>query len=304
MYRIGVIVPTLNAGKTWAAWLSAVLAQTYPLHRKLVVDSSSTDNTVQIAQDHGFEVLVIAKHEFNHGGTRQMAAEYLSDCEILVFLTQDALLTNAQSIEHLVAVFNQADVALSYGRQLPHIEAKLIGAHARIFNYSTQSLVKGSQNIPQMGIKTTFCSDSFAAYRRDDLINIGGFKKDLILGEDAHIAARLVLANKKIAYVAEAMAYHSHDYTITQDFKRYFDIGVFHARESAIFSQFGSVSGEGLRFVKSEIKYIYHYKQPVLIVSVIMRSFAKYIAYKLGRYERLLPQAIKLRMSMHRGYWL
>jgi rhamnosyltransferase len=303
MYRVALVVPTLNAGDMWPACLAAVAEQNYLLHRKLVIDSSSTDDTVKLAQANGFEVLTIVRAEFNHGATRQMAVEYLSDCDLVVFLTQDAILAKQDAIERLVSVFNNPDVSLSYGRQLPHSNAKLIGTHARLFNYSTNSRIKERADIPNLGIKTTFCSDSFACYRRTDLLSIGGFKSDLIFGEDAQIAARLVLGNKKIAYVAEALVYHSHDYTLTQDFKRYFDIGVFHAREAEIFSQFGNVSGEGLRFVRSELAYVYNNRQLLLIFSVIIRTFAKYIAYKIGRYERILPLSLKRLFSMHRGYW-
>ena len=304
MHRVGLVVPTLNAGDMWPAWLAAVIGQNYPLHRKLVVDSSSTDNTAKLAQAQGFEVLTISRAEFNHGATRQMAAEYLSDCDLVVFLTQDAILAQQDAIEKLVSVFNNPDISLSYGRQLPHVDAQLIGAHARLFNYGTHSQIKSLSDIATLGIKASFCSDSFACYRRTDLITIGGFKHDLILGEDAQVAARLILSNKKIAYVADALVYHSHDYTLSEEFKRYFDIGVFHAREAEIFGQFGGVSGEGLRFVKSELRYVCQKRQFLLVFSVIIRTLAKYIAYKIGRYERVLPLGLKRFLSMHRGYWM
>ena len=221
MYRVGVIVPTLNAGELWPAWLEAVSQQTYPIHRKLVIDSSSKDQTVSQARVQGFEVIVIPPQEFNHGGTRQLAAMHLDDCELLVFLTQDALLASSDTIANLVNTFTNKQVALAYGRQLPHNNASVLGSHARIFNYTNESIIKSRHDISKMGIKTTFCSDSFACYRRSDLLAIGGFKSDLILGEDAHVAARLILADKKIAYVAEAQVFHSHDYSVTQDFRRY-----------------------------------------------------------------------------------
>lgn len=302
MYKVGVIVPTLNAGEQWQAWLDAVLSQDYAIHRKLVVDSSSDDQTAQLASTQGFEVLVIARQDFNHGGTRQLAAEHLSDCDLLVFLTQDALLASSNSIALLVKAFDDEQVSLAYGRQLPHKNAGVIGSHARLFNYPATSAVKTREDIPRLGIKTTFCSDSFACYRRADLLAIGGFKADLILGEDAQIAARLILADKKIAYVAESIVYHSHDYRVSEDFRRYFDIGVFHAQESAIFAQFGGASGEGLRFVKSELRHVAH-SSPLLVFSVIVRTFAKFLAYKLGLYERFIPMPMKKIMSMHTRYW-
>lgn len=302
-YRVGLIVPTLNAGSLWADWLTAAANQTLTLQRKLVVDSASDDNTVSMAHEQGFEVLPIERKDFNHGTTRQLAAEYLADCDLLVFLTQDAVLASPDALANIIRPFaTDADIAMSYGRQLPHKNAGSIGSHARLFNYPAVAQVKGKANIPQLGIKTTFCSDSFACYRRAELMAQGGFKHDLIFGEDAHIAARMVLADKKIAYVAEAAVYHSHDYTIEQDFKRYFDVGVFHAREAALLSQFGGATGEGLRFVKSELRYVLK-NSPILLLSVMVRTLAKFVAYKMGKQEQRLPLWLKKRVSMHKRYW-
>ena len=150
--------------------------------------------------------------------------------------------------------------------------------------------------------KTTFCSDSFACYRRKDLIAIGGFKRDLILGEDAQIAARLILSNKKIAYVADALVYHSHDYTLSEEFKRYFDIGVLHARESWLLRSLGKPEGEGLRFVSSETRYLWRHS-PFSLPEAALRTLLKYMGYRLGQSERRLPVWLKRRLSMHSSYW-
>ena len=105
----------------------------------IVVDSGSTDGTDVAAQDAGFDLLRISKHEFNHGGTRQMAAARLKDFDVLVYLTQDAVLADANALKQLVAAFADPKVGTAYGRQLPRQEADPIEAHARIFNYSPQS---------------------------------------------------------------------------------------------------------------------------------------------------------------------
>lgn len=57
------------------------------------------------------------------------------------------------------------------------------------------------------------------------------FATPSILSKDTNVAAKMILVEYSIAYVAEAMVYHSHDYTILEEFKRYFDIGVFYGRE-------------------------------------------------------------------------
>jgi len=66
-----------------------------------------------------------------------------------------------------------------------------------------------------------------ADYRKSTLEEIGWFKNNLILGEDTYAETKLLVAGYKLAYIAKAKVYHFHNYTIWEEFKRYFDIGVF-----------------------------------------------------------------------------
>ena len=104
-----------------------------------------------------------------------------------------------------------------------------MASRARSFNYPATSRLKGLADAPELGIKVSFISDTFAAYRPAVLKEIGGFPTDVILGEDTYVASKMVLAGWLNAYVADAQVYHSHNYTIVREFKRYFDTGVFHA---------------------------------------------------------------------------
>jgi rhamnosyltransferase len=131
---------------------------------------------------------------------------------------------------------------------------------------------------------------------------VGGFPKEVIFGEDTITAAKLVLGGWKIAYVAEAQVYHSHDYTWVQDFRRYFDIGVLHSRESWLLDEFGQVAGEGKRFVLSELRFLLptHF---ALLPSALARTGLKLVGYRLGRLHRKLGLSWQRRFSMHRSFW-
>lgn len=298
---VGVCVLTLNAGKLWCEWI----ARTTPAvlgWRLLVIDSSSTDHTVETARQAGHEVIVIQRDVFDHGGTRQKAIDTLSDCEIVVFLTQDALVTDTHTLSQLVAAFDDPKVGAAYGRQLPHTDATPIAAHARYFNYPDTSYVVSQEDVPQRGIKTAFLSNSFAAYRRSALLNAGGFPTNTILSEDMIAGARLLKDGWKLAYVAHACVRHSHNYTPWEEFKRYFDIGVLHHRDAWLLAWLGKAEGEGARFVRSEARYL-AFKAPWRLPEVGLRTLLKYAGYRLGRLEAYLPRALKRRLSMHRGYW-
>ncbi len=296
-----VIVPTLNAARDWAGFAPALLA-CVAADQVLIVDSSSTDGTDRLAREAGFRVHTIPRAEFSHGGTRQMAAELLVDSDILVYLTQDAVLSGPEAVRFLLRAFESPSVGAAYGRQLPRPGATPIERHARLFNYPGTSGVRCLANRDEMGIKSIFLSNSFAAYRRDALLECGGFQADVIFGEDTVLAARLLLAGWKIAYVSEAKVHHSHAYGLVQEFKRYFDIGVLHRREQWMLDEFGRAGGEGRRFVLSEVAYLAK-TAPWLIPSAVARTALKLLGYRLGRLEDRLGVRLKRSLSMHRAFW-
>lgn len=304
MNKVGLIVPTLNAGKLWEAWLIAFAQQTLKPDVLLVIDSSSSDDTAALARAHGFDVQVIPKSAFNHGATRQSGVNGLPDTDIIVFLTQDALLANPYAIEWLLDVFVDDDqVGAAYGRQLPHRNAGPIAAHARLFNYPAECRLRALPDRARFGIKTAFISNSFAAYRRNALMQVGGFPVDTIMNEDTYVAGKMLLSGWKIAYCADAQVFHSHDYGFVEEFKRYFDIGVFHNQSPWLQETFGGASGEGLRFVISEQRYLIRHA-PWLIPSALLRTALKWLGYKLGTLHSGLPKTVRRCFSMHKTYWL
>jgi rhamnosyltransferase len=296
-----VVVPTLNAAGEWNSFAHSLLASV-PADCVLIVDSSSTDGTAELARSSGFRVHTISRAEFNHGGTRQLAAELLPNVDLLLFLTQDAVLTDPQAISSLLKQFENPKIAAVYGRQFPRPGATSIEAHARLFNYPAQSSLRSLESRKQLGFKAIFISNSFSAYRRDALMAVGGFPRNVIFGEDTVTAAKLLLADWKIAYVAEAQVFHSHTYSWSQDFRRYFDIGVLHTRESWLLKEFGGTGGEGGRFLRSEMSYLRQHDKR-MIPSAIVRTALKLLGYRLGRMESRLRQNWKRRLSMHKGFW-
>jgi rhamnosyltransferase len=113
----------------------------------------------------------------------------------------------------------------------------------------------------------------------------------------------MILAGYFLAYVGDAQVYHSHSYTILQEFKRYFDIGVFHKRESWILEKFGKAEGEGIKYIKSELNYLltqgYWYKIPEFFI----RNAMKYLGYKVGYNHKVIPKWLILKLSMHYKWW-
>ena len=268
----------------------------------LIIDSGKDIPYTDEIKGMNVQVRTIDSRDFNHGGTRQWGMELCPKADIYVFLTQDAILADEQSVENLVAAFNDTKVGCAYGRQLPHKNAGAFGTIARAFNYPPQSHIYRFEDRKRHGIKTAFISNSFAAYRKEAMEQVHGFPNNTILGEDMCVAAKMLLHDWKVAYVADAAVYHSHDYTIIQEFKRYFDIGAFHAREPWIQQEFGKAEGEGKRFVMTELRYILQ-NCPYRLFEMVLRDGMKFLGYRLGLCEKKINNTWKRKLGMFPRYW-
>lgn len=303
--NFSIIVPTYNAGPNWGDWITAYRTQNIKADKVVVIDSSSTDNTAVLAEQAGFFVHRIATSEFNHGGTRNQAVKFLesfANVDVVVFMTQDAILASPDSLASLLVPFADEDITVVCGRQLPHHNSTPLAAHARYFNYPSKSSIKSKSDIATMGIKTAFMSNSFAAYRLSVFEELGGFPNNTILAEDMYLTAKMILSGYKVAYCAEATVFHSHNYTLKQEFQRYFDTGVFQRDQAWLQQAFGQAVSEGKKFVLSELKFL-STNAPHLLPKALLSTFAKWVGFKLGYSYKRLPYQWCRRLSMHKGYW-
>lgn len=298
--KASIVIPTYNGGKIWHTSAEAISKQLHQVDKVLVIDSSSKDSTVDIAEKYGFSIDIIPSSEFNHGGTRNKGVRECQS-DIVIFLTQDAIPKN-NCIIKILQSFSDPMVACAYGRQLPHVDANPLATHARKFNYKENDYIGDLTKKDILGLKTVFMSNSFSAYRVSAFNMLEGFPESTILCEDMYLAAKAVLANYKVAYVSGAEVHHSHNYSAIEEFKRYFDIGVFHQDEPWIRESFGGAGGEGKQFVLSELFFLLK-NAPLWIPVACVNNLSKIVGYKFGQnYKKLSPKWRK-RLSMHKRYW-
>lgn len=285
MDKIKVVIPTYNGGTQFAQLANSILNQkNISAKDVLIIDSSSTDDTVNIAKRCGFETIVINKSDFGHGKTRASSVERLQT-DIVVFMTQDVLPEQNDSILELCKpLMDNKKIGAVYGRQIPKEGASLFSSHARLFNYGTVSRINKFDDRFKLGLKTAFLSDSFAAYNKEILMKVGNFP-DVSFGEDTCVAATMLMQGYNTAYNASAAVYHSHDFTIWDEFKRYKETGIFHQNEKWLLETFGKAEGEGFRFIKSEMKYLINHHAWYMIPISFFRNFSKYLGYLLGKYS-------------------
>ena len=298
-------IPTLNPGMFAKKMVDSIQSQSIIPSSILIIDSSSDDGSLIEFEVLEPRIIKINKSDFDHGGTRNVAfKESLSD--ILIFLTQDAILAHPNSLERIFnSMTSNPKCALIYGRQLPSADANPFAAHARLFNYpeGNNLQIKSSQDIPRLGIKTSFCSNSFAAYRRSAMEEIGFFPAKTLFAEDALAAAELLKKGFSLGYEPRACVYHSHNYSLREEFRRYFDVGSFHAMNLWFLEYFGRAEGEGGRFVRSEFNHVINSNLAFPRTQVLIRNGIRFLSYKIGRIHNKFPLFLNQFFSMNKSFW-
>lgn len=299
---VEVLIPTYRPGKELEKLLVMLEKQTYPLERIRIVNTERSLWDMGIEERHP-RILVshISRKAFDHGGTRgAMAAE--STCDLMLFMTQDAVPRDKFLVEELVRAMEQPGVKAAYARQLPASDCREGEKFTRVFNYPEKSRVKTKEDFDTLGIKTFFCSNVCAMYERKTYEELGGFVQRTIFNEDMIYASKLIRAGYGIAYAAEAKVIHSHNYSCMQQFHRNFDLGVSQAQYKEAFLGVRS-EGEGLRLVKRTAAHLISMHKWWMVPELFLQSAFKYAGYFLGKHYQCLPKKIILQCTMSKNYW-
>lgn len=300
---IEVIIPAYKPGVNLERLIERLEKQSRPVDEIRIINTEKQYWDYGIEERHpNLKVEHIPKEEFDHGRTRgYMVAK--SQADYLIFMTQDALPANQSLIDELIQPFLRHEkVKASYARQLPAKDCSFSESFIRSFNYPKNGMYKTKENLPEMGIKTYFCSNVCAAYERETYEKLGGFVQKAIFNEDMIYAAKVIQAGYTIAYAARAQVIHSHNYTCFQQFSRNFDLGVSQADHPEVFLGISS-EGEGIRMVKRGIGYLWENKRFLLIPDFICQSIAKYLGYRMGKAYRKLPTSWILKFTSNPDYW-
>ena len=304
--KIDVIIPVYKPGRELFELLDRLEKQTMPV-QKIILMNTEAKYFEQLVYGTDFtrahsnvEVHHLSKREFDHGGTRHWGVQY-SDAEIFVTMTQDAVPADRYLIERLTENLYD-NVAVAYARQLPASDCRETERISRYFNYPATSRIKTADDIDTLGIKTFFCSNVCAAYRRDIYEELGGFIRHTIFNEDMIYAAGAVRAGYAIAYEADARVIHSHNYTNMQQLRRNFDLGVSQADHPEIFAGVPS-EAEGKKLVQETYRYLKRKKKRYLFPGFCIQCGFKYVGYLLGKNYRRLPRRWVMKITMNREYW-
>lgn len=314
---IDVIVPVYRPDKKFEKLFSMLLSQSLKPDRIIVLNTEAEgyENRVisqrieKVMKKNRFygkkqidvHVAGISKESFDHGGTRRYGVT-LSSADYFMMMTQDAVPADDYLIERLINALQQEGCAAAYARQCASLSSGVVEQYTRLFNYPSVSALHTKEDLPKLGIKTFFCSDVCAVYRRSAYEQVGGFPERTIFNEDMILASRFIEAGYGVAYTAEAKVMHSHNYSLAEQFRRNFDIGVSHLEYRDVF---GAVppEKEGGKMVFQTMRYLIDQHYYIEILDLLFSSAAKFCGYQLGKRYRYLPKDIVLSCTMNPRYF-
>ncbi len=310
--KVDVVIPVYRPGKTFAELLKRLSAQTQPVGRYIIMNTEKEYWDRWVAESspdlpENMTVTHVTREEFDHGATRH-AGILKSQADVCVCMTHDALPADRFLLAELVQALEQdpgegaSRIAVAYARQLARPDCGAIERFTRNFNYPEQSRVKTEADVPELGIKTYFCSNVCAAYRRDVYLELGGFIRRTIFNEDMIFTAKALRHGYAAAYAAKARVIHSHNYSAAEQLRRNFDLAVSQADHPEVFSGLRS-EGEGIRLVRMTAEHLVREKKAYLIPKLVWQSGFKYMGYLLGKRYRSLPGPLVRRLSMNKNYW-
>lgn len=218
--RFSVVIPVLNGDRYLREVLTAVTTQEVAGgFEVLVIDSGSTDRSLEIASEFPVRVIEIPSSEFQHGRTRNMAFSETSG-ELVAFLTQDATPAGSGWLQAYADAFDsEPGVGAAYGPHLPREGASPMMARMLTEFFGAFSPT-GELVIHARG-DTTYLSNSNSCVARVAWERIPF--REIPYSEDQALGVDLLAAGWKKAFVPDAGAFHSHDYGAVEQFRRHFD---------------------------------------------------------------------------------
>lgn len=304
--KIDIIIPVYKPDKSLFTLIESLQKQTIKIQNIILMNTEEKYFEqlvygVRYLETHKIiKVFHLSKREFDHGKTRHIGTRKC-DGNIFVMMTQDAMPADEKLLENLVKNLKD-NVAVAYARQLPAPDCSELEAYMRKFNYPSKSRIKTKKDLQELGIKTFFCSNVCAAYRRDVYEKLGGFTKHTIFNEDMIYAGNAIKAGYGVAYEADAKVIHSHNYTNMQQLHRNFDLGVSQADHPEIFAKIPSES-EGKKMIADTAAYFRKKKQLKKVLHLYFQSGFKYIGYLLGKNYKRIPRKLIYKLTMNREYW-
>jgi glycosyltransferase involved in cell wall biosynthesis len=210
--KCSVIIRAFNEEKFIGKLMHGIKEQTTSFDVEIVlVDSGSTDRTVEIAQEYGAIIVSIKPEDFSFGYALNVGCQRSSG-DILVFASAHVYPVYKDWLETLVKHFDRSEVELVYGRQVGDETSRF--AERRL-------LERWFPNVSDFNQSHSFCNNANCAVRREAWLK-NKYDETLTGLEDIDWAEKFIQRGGKLVYDANAVIVHVHHESYDKIFNRYY----------------------------------------------------------------------------------
>jgi rhamnosyltransferase len=212
---VSIVMRSFNEGWALKETLPAIQSQEYRRWELIVIDSGSTDGSVDmIRRVEPAHFVQIEPHEYVPGRVMNCGVG-LAKSEYVIFINADATPQRANWLRPLVNALFDSQTAAAFGRQIPRPDCRAVYAHdyERCFGENRESARWDH-----------FFSMASSGIRKV-IWGRHKFAEAITYSEDDEWTRWCRAQGYSIAYVPESVAMHSHNYTPAQAYKRSFGEG-------------------------------------------------------------------------------
>lgn len=255
----------------------------------------------EFCHENGWEWIGIEEGQFDHGATRNLGYENLSDDDIVVYITQDIVPMNANWLSELISPIITEKAVISYSRQYTDESASYSDKLSKRLNFSDVSILRTWDDVNHLGLKTFYCSNASLAVNVGWIRKAGGFPEKNIVSEDWIICKRILEHGGILAYSANSKIYHFHNFSYIEKFRRYYDLGIsIHKSDLNSYSQ---NNNQYLGAILSEMIYLLRRLMLAELLDIFVDFSLRLIAGRVARYTEFYGKRINRLLSYQRQYW-
>ena len=279
---IDIICPLYNAEKYLEKLhLSLKNQKNVKINSINYIVTKGNDNTVNILKQLDCNYEIIEKQQFSHSLTREKVAKKCK-ADVLVFITQDIIIKREDWLYNLTNCIKNGECEAAYSRQI--CSNNTIEKYTRERNYPEKSYIVSKDDIEKKGLQTFFFSDASAAIKRDVFEKLNYYDgKNFPTNEDMYIAFKLITNGYRIKYCSDSIVEHSHEFTLKQLYKRYYDFGVFFKLNDYLNKYKVNQAGGGMAIYV--LKRALKDRNFKVLLRFIPDMTVRFIGMKMGKYN-------------------
>ncbi len=193
---VSIVIPAYNAEKTIRSLLDSLMVLDYPEYEIIVVNDGSVDATKEIVERYSVRLI---DQEHSGASAARDAGLRAARGEIVAYVDSDVKV-DCDWLRNLILPFKESGVAATTGQTI-FLRNDKCTSWVRSLDIERRNARRGEY--------TRLANGPNSAFRRDVLLEVGGFDPRWYHAEDTEVSYRIWQKGYRIRYVLEAIVHHA-----------------------------------------------------------------------------------------------